>query len=62
MLQKVHPGVFKVSDRGRFARIWGRDDVLDQILAGRSWQEIEAGWQGDLALFAGQRSKYLIYQ
>jgi uncharacterized protein YbbC (DUF1343 family) len=62
MLQKIHPEVFKVGDKSRFARTWGRDDLLDQILAGRTWQEIEEGWRDDLALFRDQRAKYLIYR
>ena len=60
-LQKLHPREFKVIDQNQFARIWGRDDILGQVLAGRTWQQIEAGWQDDLAKFGRQRAPYLLY-
>lgn len=60
-LQKTHPEEFRVGDEQRFGRVWGDMVILDQVRAGRTWQQIESGWQTDLADFAKKREKSLLY-
>jgi len=61
VLHKEFPSGLKVDNAGRFALIWGNDDVLGQLRAHTPWQQIEAGWQAELQAFAAVRAKYLIY-
>ena len=48
-------------DARRFGRIWGNDWVLPMIRAGRSVEEIEAKWAGELEAFAARRAAALLY-
>lgn len=61
-LHRLFPDELKVKDVRRFARVWGQDDVLPAIRAGRSVDEIEATWAGGLEAFAKARAKYLMYE
>jgi uncharacterized protein YbbC (DUF1343 family) len=50
------------SDRvASFDKAMGTDQVRKQIMAGKSADEIMAGWSTDLAKFVGLRKKYLRY-
>ncbi len=60
-LRHTHADAFKVTDTARFARVWGNDAVWQQVLEGKTWQQIEASWQKDLEEFGRKREKYLIY-
>ena len=51
----------KVPNAGRFALIWGNDEVLPQLRAHLPWQQIEASWQKELDAFAVLRARYLLY-
>ena len=61
ILQKHHGKDLKVSDTRKFGRVWGNDDVLKQVRGGKTWQQIETGWQDELQAFAGKRAEYLLY-
>jgi len=60
-LQRLYPEEFRVVGEARFGRVWGNDEVLAAVRAGKPWREIEASWQAPLAKFAEQRKKYLVY-
>ena len=60
-LQREFGDLLKIESASRFGRIWGNDKVLQMIRAGKTWQQIEASWQGELADFAKVRAKHLIY-
>ena len=45
-----------------FDQLMGNDKVRKEILAGKSEQEIKAGWKKELEAYKSMRKKYLIYQ
>ncbi len=60
-MHNLYPSKFKVVNWRRFARVWGNRDVLGALRRGEAADRIEASWQPDLARFAVQRQKYLLY-
>jgi len=45
-----------------FHKLIGNDITYKQILAGKSYQEIEASWESELKTYNKLRSKYLLYK
>ncbi|MFQ5742699.1 MAG: exo-beta-N-acetylmuramidase NamZ domain-containing protein [Acidobacteriota bacterium] len=45
----------------RFARLWGRPEVVEQLRAGMSPAAIAASWKEQLATFRSIRQRYLLY-
>lgn len=61
-VERLHPKVVTYRSDAYVARIWGRDDVLEAVRAGRTPAELEASWADDLAAFAATRERYLLYE
>ncbi len=57
-LRRVHPREWEMD---RYDRLLGHQATLEAIKAGRRWQEIVAGWAGELDAFRPVRAKYLLY-
>lgn len=61
-LHKEFGASLVIADRTRFGRVWGNDQVLEMIEAGKNWQALEASWQDELSAFAQVRAKHLLYE
>jgi len=61
-LQKHFGNQLKIADPHRFGRVWGNDEVLQMLRAGRDWQSIEASWQDELTAFGSVRARHLLYE
>ncbi len=61
-LQKQFGSQLKIADPHRFGRVWGNDQVLELLRAGRDWQSIEASWQDGLTAFSSVRARHLLYE
>jgi uncharacterized protein YbbC (DUF1343 family) len=46
---------------GFFNKLAGTDELMKQIVAGKSEQEIRLAWQAELTQFKRVRTKYLLY-
>jgi uncharacterized protein YbbC (DUF1343 family) len=60
-LKAVYPGDFAWRPDNWIDDLTGSSSVREAVDAGRSTDEIVAGWQGELAAFRALRAKYLIY-
>jgi uncharacterized protein YbbC (DUF1343 family) len=60
-LQREFGDQLKIDSASRFGRIWGNDEILQLIRAGKSWRDIEATWQSEVAAFYKTRAPYLVY-
>ena len=60
-LRALHPEQLEFTDDKTFAKHWGNLRVLAALREGRSLAEIQATWKDELAAFAKQREKVLIY-
>jgi len=60
-VRKGFPEQFHVKKVRSFGRVWGNDEILPMIMAGKSALEIEATWARDLEVFAAERAKHLLY-
>ncbi len=61
-LERLYPGRIEFKREEVFARHWGNKRILPMIRAGKSAEEIEASWSRELAVFARERAKCLIYR
>lgn len=65
-IQKLYPeqDLFgdEKAEKCLFDEVWGDKAIRQQIRAGKSAEEIIAGWQEKRAAFATMREKYLIYR
>ena len=48
-------------DPERLPPLWGRPEVIEQLRAGMTPEDIAETWQDDLDAFLTARSQYLIY-
>ena len=46
---------------GYFNKLAGTEELKEQIIEGKSEDEIKKSWQGDIDEFLDIRAKYLIY-
>jgi uncharacterized protein YbbC (DUF1343 family) len=60
-LKAVYPHDFAWRPDHWIDDLTGSSFVREAVDAGRSADEIVAGWQGELATFQALRAKYLIY-
>ncbi len=61
-LQKLYGDKLEFEPERTLAIHWGTLSVFDALRAGRSPQEIEAGWRAELEGFAKRRAAVLIYE
>lgn len=59
-IHKLYPDNFKFSD-ARFDRLSGDKSIRENILAGKTADEIISGWQNELNKFKSLRKKHLLY-
>jgi len=59
--RQIAPRVISVQSRTGIDRDWGTDSLREGLLAGKSADEIIAGWAPRLAEFKSLRAKYLLY-
>jgi uncharacterized protein YbbC (DUF1343 family) len=57
-LRRLYPEQWKVE---RYSVLLGHAATLEGLKAGRSWPELEKGWQEELARFAKRRQGHLLY-
>ena len=65
--QELHPDMdfvdnSKVGDRYWIDNLSGSDDLRNQIIAGKTAEEIKASWQDEINAFKEQRKPYLLYE
>lgn len=60
-LQREFGDQLKIDSASRFGRIWGNDEILQLVRAGKNWRDIEATWQAEVAAFYKTRAPYLVY-
>jgi uncharacterized protein YbbC (DUF1343 family) len=61
VLERLYPGKVEYEAGRPFAIHWGTERVLEELRAGKSAAEIEAGWAEELAAFRTRRAPYLLY-
>ena len=61
VLERLHPGKVVYKEGRPFAIHWGNERILEEIRAGKTAAEIEAGWAGELEDFATTRERFLLY-
>ena len=62
VLERLYPGKVEYEAGRPFAIHWGNEGILEQVRAGKSAAEIEAGWAEELAAFSKRRAPHLLYQ
>ena len=55
------PGKDKFFDDELFKRVWGNEQLLNDIRAGKTEEEIRGTWQEGISAFKKIRGKYLLY-
>ncbi|HEY1727066.1 MAG TPA: DUF1343 domain-containing protein [Candidatus Baltobacteraceae bacterium] len=58
---QIAPNIISIQSRTGIDRDWGTDSLREGLLAGKSADDIIAGWQPRLAQFETLRAKYLLY-
>jgi uncharacterized protein YbbC (DUF1343 family) len=58
-LRRLYPNDWKID---RYNRLLGHAATFEGIKAGKSAEELERDWQGDLDAFKVRRQKYLLYK
>lgn len=61
-LRELSPDRVEFADAARVARFWGTEEVLEQVQAGASVAEIEAGWTRGLTGFAAAAERARLYR
>jgi uncharacterized protein YbbC (DUF1343 family) len=58
-LRQLYPSDWQVE---RYGTLLGHGATLEGLKGGKSWQELEKGWQPDLDRFRESRRQYLLYR
>lgn len=61
VLERLHLGEVAYQAGRPFAIHWGNERILEQVRAGDTAAEIEAGWSEELEAFAAKRARHLLY-